>query len=44
MDEDARINIEVDASHLGLPFNADVYQVVARQLAAIDTGTEALAA
>lgn len=44
MDDDARLNIEVDASHLGLPFNAEVYRVLARLLAAADSRTEALAA
>ena len=44
MDQDAKLNIEVDASHLGLPFNAEVYGVVARLLAAIDTRRHALAA
>jgi pimeloyl-ACP methyl ester carboxylesterase len=44
MDEDPRLNIEVDASHLGLPFNAEVYRVLARLLAATDTRTVALAA
>ena len=44
LDEDATLNIEVDASHLGLPFNAEVYRVVAQVLAAVDTRTEALAA
>jgi pimeloyl-ACP methyl ester carboxylesterase len=44
MDEDARLNIQVDASHLGLPFNAEVYRVLTQVLAATDTRTEALAA
>jgi pimeloyl-ACP methyl ester carboxylesterase len=44
MDEDARMNIEVDASHVGLPFNAEVYEVIAHLLAASDIQSDALAA